>query len=657
ITAGVLPGQQVVILDSTKNGIEQITSEIEKYASTNGAIDSVHIISHGSSGSLQLGKTALGSDNIEQYKSQLEKWQTSLAPEADIMLYGCDVASGTGANFVARFSQITGADVAASTNTTGRSGDWNLEFARGEIESPLALEPDAMASYQGDLATIVVANNSDSGPGSLRAAIATAVAGDIITFAPGLASQTITLTSGQLDIPVGKNITIDGAAAPGLTISGNNTSRAFFVNANVATATNFVVKNLIITNGKTTDRGGAIGTTDEVNLTVDNVQFNNNVADKGGGAIFGNFNNTLTVTNSKFNGNVATAANDERGAGAIGFLSFKTITVTNSDFTNNKGINGGAINSLQGKLTIDNSRFIGNDTTAATFATGKSNDFLRGFGGALYTDRASNPSEASGTIKITKSVFQDNKGRGEGGAAYLFTGTQDSVSIADSTFQNNEILSLPGGNDGVGGGLVNLSNGLNKGLTVSNTTFAGNKAPGQGGAMWIMDAPTTITNSTFSGNQVSGTTDFYGNVGGAMALYAPTTIVNTTIADNSARWVGGGISAASGKPVSVKNTIFSNNTAGNEFGIQQHTSSELTDQGGNFQWPVKKTTNFNDYNATASITLADPLLGPLQNLNGALVRPLLTGSPAIDQGIATGAPTKDQRGVTRPQDGDSIPGA
>ncbi|MEG4048624.1 MULTISPECIES: DUF4347 domain-containing protein, partial [unclassified Microcoleus] len=549
ITAGVLPGQQVVILDSTKNGIEQISSEIEKYASTNGAIDSVHIISHGSSGSLQLGKTALGSDNIEQYKSQLEKWQTSLAPQADIMLYGCDVAGGTGANFVARFSQLTGADVAASTNTTGRGGDWNLEFARGQIDSPLALNADAMASYRGNLATLVVANNSDSGPGSLRAAIASAVAGDIITFAPGLASQTITLTSGQLDIPVGKNITIDGAAAPGLTISGNNTSRAFFVNANVATATNFVVKNLIITNGKTTDRGGAIGTTDEVNLTVDNVQFNNNVADKGGGAIFGNFNNTLTVTNSKFNGNVATAANDERGAGAIGFLSFKTITVTNSDFTNNKGINGGAINSLQGKLTIDNSRFIGNDTTAATFATGKSNDFLRGFGGALYTDRASNPSEASGTIKITKSVFQDNKGRGEGGAAYLFTGTQDSVSIADSTFQNNEILSLPGGNDGVGGGLVNLSNGLNKGLTVSNTTFAGNKAPGQGGAMWIMDAPTTITNSTFSGNQVSGTTDFYGNVGGAMALYAPTTIVNTTIADNSARWVGGGISAASGKPV------------------------------------------------------------------------------------------------------------
>ncbi len=131
-------------------------------------MDSVHIISHGGSGHVHLGNTALGSDNIEQYKSQLEKWQTSLAPEADIMLYGCDVAAGTGANFVERFSQLTGADVAASTNTTGRGGDWNLEFAKGQIESPLALQPEAMAAYQGDLATIVVANNSDSGPGFFK---------------------------------------------------------------------------------------------------------------------------------------------------------------------------------------------------------------------------------------------------------------------------------------------------------------------------------------------------------------------------------------------------------------------------------------------------------------------------------------------------------
>jgi len=102
IAAGVLPGQQVVILDRNKNGIEQITSEIENYSSTNGAIDSVHIISHGNSGNLQLGNTTLSSDNIEQYNIQLEKWHNGLSEKADIMIYGCGVASGTGTNFVDR---------------------------------------------------------------------------------------------------------------------------------------------------------------------------------------------------------------------------------------------------------------------------------------------------------------------------------------------------------------------------------------------------------------------------------------------------------------------------------------------------------------------------------------------------------------------------
>jgi hypothetical protein len=653
IAARMLPGQQVVILDSTKNGIEQITSELEKYASTNGAIDSVHIISHGNSGSVQLGNTALDSDNIEQYKSQLEKWQTSLAPGADLRVYGCDVAAGTGANFVDRFSQLTGADVAASTNLTGRDGDWNLEYVKGQIESPLALEPEAMASYQRNLATIVVSNNRDSGVGSLRAAIASAAAGDIITFSPLLANQIITLTTGQLNIPAGKNLIIDGLAASGLRISGNNASRVFSVNANVVTRTSFTLKNLHIINAKTNEYGGAIKTTDEVSVTVDKVQFTNNVADKGGGAMYLGWNSSLNVTNSKFTGNKATAGNDERGAGAIAFVSPKSLNVSNSEFLYNKGINGGAINSLNAKLTIHNSRFIGNDTTAAYYASGQPNAFLRGFGAALYTDRASSTSESLGTIKITKSVFKDNKGRGEGGAAYLYTAPADSVSVADSLFQNNEVLPLPGGNGGNGGGLVQMNNGNNKGFTITNTTFADNKAASQGAGIWVMDAPTTITNSTFSGNKITTTAaDGYGNVGGAMALYADTTIVNNTIADNYAGWVGGGISAAEGKAVSVKNTIFSNNTAGNPFNIQYHTSSELIDKGGNFQWEGKKTNNFNDYNATASITIAKVLLGPLENIRGFFIRPLLVGSPGYNLGVGAIAP-RNLLGVTLSQDGEN----
>jgi predicted outer membrane repeat protein len=504
------------------------------------------------------------------------------------------------------------------------------------------------------MAIITVTSLADNGPGSLREAIANALPGDSIAFDSSLANQTITLTSGQIDIPAGKNLTIDGDAATGLTISGNNTSRIFGINANVDTATNVTLKNLTLNKAYTSERGGAINTSDEVTLNVENVQFNNNVADKGGGAIFMGWNSDISVTASSFDGNKAVAGNDERGAGAIAFVSPGQFTIKDSTFSNNQGINGGAINSLNGKLSIENTRFINNDTTGAVYDTGKENPFLRGYGGAIYTDRASSVNEASGTIRITNSVFEGNKGRGEGGAAYLYTGTQDNVVIENSTFTGNQVMALPnGGNAGNGGALVQISNGLNQGFTVTNTTFANNTAAKGGGGVWIYDAPTTITNSTFSGNRAEAT-DFNGN-GGAIALYAPANIVNSTIANNYAGWVAGGVLAADGRDVNVKNTIFSNNTAANgpnNWGIQQHTNRELTDQGGNLQWPPKQTTNYNDYNATASITLADPKLGELQNVDGAFVMPLQQGSPAIDTGIATGAPTTDGRGLARPQDGD-----
>ncbi|MEG4405144.1 DUF4347 domain-containing protein [Microcoleus sp. MON2_D5] len=649
IAAGVLPGQQVVILDRTKNGIEQISSEIEQYASTNGAIDSVHIISHGSSGSLQLGNTALGSHNIEQYKSQLEKWQTSLAPQADIMLYGCDVADGTGANFADRFSQLTGADVAASTNTTGSGGDWNLEFARGQVESPLALQPEAMASYRGDLATIVVANNSDSGPGSLRAAIATAVAGDTITFAPGLASQTITLTSGQLDIPAGKNITVDGGAAPGLTISGNNTSRVIRTGG----STNVTLKNLIVANGKVsgtdpnneaTSAGGGIQTGGSSTLTLENCQVNNNVAGFGGGIHTG-FRSTTNVINSKFSGNDGSLAdNTERGGGAIATKSGGVLTIRDSEFTNNKGSYGGAVNNLLGSMTIENSKFIGNRTD-------------KGVGGAVYVDGANasgpnaTPGPVAGTIAIRKSVFDGNIGSGEGGAAFLFGYLQDKVVLENSTFINNQAVKNSSGTGGSGGGVRHG----NVDLTVTNCTFANNKAEDNGGGLWLGEnGNVSIVNSTFSGNSAA-------KQGGGMVVgnrdSFSTNIVNSTFAKNTAGEYSGGIATfndAVKSPITVKNSIFDRNTASNPFKNRQHTGRELIDGGNNLQFPAKLTVGDpNDSNVTANVTIADPLLGSLQNINGAFVLPLLAGSPAIDTGTGVGAPAADQRGMSRPQDGDN----
>src|SRR6266850_8443864 len=75
-------------------------------------------------------------------------------------------------------------------------------------------------------ATITVTNTNDSGPGSLRQALAVAHDGDSITFA---VSGTITLTSGQLG--VSKNVTISGPGADQLSIVGIPFQSVFAVSA------------------------------------------------------------------------------------------------------------------------------------------------------------------------------------------------------------------------------------------------------------------------------------------------------------------------------------------------------------------------------------------------------------------------------------------
>jgi len=68
-------------------------------------------------------------------------------------------------------------------------------------------------------ATITVTTSADAGAGSLRDALAVAVAGDDIVFAAATDGVPIVLTSGSITIPVGVTITGNGA---GITIIDGN---------------------------------------------------------------------------------------------------------------------------------------------------------------------------------------------------------------------------------------------------------------------------------------------------------------------------------------------------------------------------------------------------------------------------------------------------
>jgi len=501
------------------------------------------------------------------------------------------------------------------------------------------------------MTTLTVTTTDDSGAGSLRATIAAAATGDTIVFAANLAQQTITLTSGQLDI--NKSLSIDSSATAGLTLSGNNASRIL----NVQGAVTVDLKNLTFANGKltgtdeATGAGAAIRGGDSGILSVENCQFKNNVAGFGG-AIYTGFKSTNTVIGSTFDSNEGFSANSERGAGAIATKSAGSLTVKDSTFTNNKGINGGAINSLLGNLTVENSTFSNNDTTA-----GSSGANTSGYGGAIYTDGAnasganSLPGPVGGTIAIRNSVFDGNKGVGQGGGLFLFAYAPDKIVLDGDKILNNQVIKSVNG-DAIGGGL-RLGNSE---FSIKNTLFSNNLSLTQGGGLWVGEkSPGTIVNSTFVGNKAEDASSKSG-LGGAITVVTTEaiSIVNSTITKNSAGFQGGAFWGG-GSLVTLQNTIVANNTAdngGNNWAIKQNAgSSQFSDGGGNFQWPAKNPNDSSDFNVTDKVTIADPTLDVLQTVNGVSVVPLLVGSPAIDAAVS-GAPVSDAHGQVR-VDGDN----
>jgi len=147
-----LEAARVVVIDDEQNGIEHITDTLAEYAQS--PLDSVHIISHGDRGSLQLGNAVLDAEGMAEYTDELIGWGSAIATEGDIFLYGCNVAADpTGHTFVQQLSQLTGADVAASDDFTGQGGDWELEVTTGSVEAPIILDTPTQENYQGTLAT------------------------------------------------------------------------------------------------------------------------------------------------------------------------------------------------------------------------------------------------------------------------------------------------------------------------------------------------------------------------------------------------------------------------------------------------------------------------------------------------------------------------
>ncbi|AFY58386.1 hypothetical protein Riv7116_6028 [Rivularia sp. PCC 7116] len=480
------------------------------------------------------------------------------------------------------------------------------------------------------MAIITVTSTADSGEGTLREAILNANSGDTVRFDSALANKKITLTSGQLDID--KDLSIDGADAENFTISGNKSSRVFFVGR----GKDFTLKNLTVSDakavsGKVKDnkaelRGGGVFADDYATLTIDNVEFKDNVADRGAG-IYLDYRSQGTVLNSSFDNNDGTPANSGFSAGAIAAQQTQGLTVENSRFTNNKGITGGAIYSLLGPLTVENSVFLKNSAKDG--------------GGAIFTDGASpgGPRGSEpGTIAIRNSQFEGNEAAGHGGGLFLFSYKQDKVFVEDSTVINNS-LSKSSKGIALGGG---IRGGLGE-LTIRNTTIADNTSEMQGGGLWYDGPnPLTIENTTLSGNRAVSDDEETFDAGGGIFINppssAPISISNSTIVDNTAGDGAGALWFSGKNEITLSNSIVANNSSNN--GTQ--TSFQLIDGGGNIEFSEPDGRG----RVVEGSQIVDPKLDSLQTINGSLVRPLKSNSPAIDAGTSTSIKT-DQRGVVR----------
>ena len=175
---------EVFYLESGRNSLEQISFTLENRK----GIAAVHLVSHGRDGELYLGDDIVNANRLSQYESEFAIWKAALADDADILIYGCDVAETEyGQRFVERFSQVTDADVAASSDVTGHQshgGDWELEYQVGTIDStqvfsvniieswnhllPVTASPDSYSvDENSSLTQNVLTNDSNSGGGGL----------------------------------------------------------------------------------------------------------------------------------------------------------------------------------------------------------------------------------------------------------------------------------------------------------------------------------------------------------------------------------------------------------------------------------------------------------------------------------------------------------
>jgi CSLREA domain-containing protein len=349
-------------------------------------------------------------------------------------------------------------------------------------------------------------------------------------------------------------------------------------------------------------------------------------------------NKTVTIP-----GLTITGGNDVNSGGAIFISAGDTLNLSSSVISYSNAPNGGGIFNA-GDVVMNGCSI--------------ENNSAQQYGGGIYTQ--------TGTMTIVNSSIQPNTAGGYGGGIFIWNGVvnfdnsviasstaswggglsmaQGTTTIARSVIANNTASNGCGGGIYTQDGTLTVSNSnitmntsgtpgsgwsgggvfANMNFTLTDSTVYGNQAGG--GAGVTVQGNAVVVNSTFSGNtSINGATIF-----NTACDSCTITITNSTIANNT------GIGLTNDRYATLKNVILANNSSGN-------CSGAITSQGHNLD--SGSTCGLSN---PGDLSNTDPLLGPL---DGSGTHALLPGSPAIDAGDSVGCPAKDQRGISRPQDG------
>ena len=351
------------------------------------------------------------------------------------------------------------------------------------------------------------------------------------------------------------------------------------------------------------------GATTEVTLSGMTMSSGRAVNSNGGAIRSGAI---LSIIDSTVSGNIATDLGSTGYGGGID--SSGSLTLTRTNIINNQAENDGGGLNVSGILIM-------NDSTVAQ-------NTASSHGGGIAT--------FAGQVDITNSEIVGNSSGSAGGGIF---NSEGQVSVADSVISGN---TTSGGALNDGGGVFNYGDGT---VNLTNTTISGNRADRNGGGIsnGFPNASggggtVVITNSTIVGNQ-SDQLSGAGSGGGLWAASDPSVITrlfNTIIAGNTTGMAVNAPNDLGGQPVdsaSAHNLIGDPASAG---GLVDGSNGNIVGDG------------------IGGVIQLDTILNPTLADNGGPTQThlLVAGSRAIDAADPVLAPATDQRGISRPVDGD-----